>query len=205
VLREKGLRRGGALPGDPHHGQHRLRLPGHPVQDQGRQLLHQLRLRHQRPLHRQRHGADPDGQAGHGVRRRRRGGALDPLLLFDAMGALSTKYNDTPEKPPAPMTSDPRRLRHRRRRRHAGAGGTGARPARGAKIYAELVGYGATSDGYDMVAPSGEGAVRCMRRPWPPSTPAHRLHQHPRHQHAGGRRPELKAIREVFGDQPPRP
>lgn len=83
--------------------------------------------------------------------------------LFDAMGALSTKYNDTPEKASRAYDAD--------RDGFVIAGGGGClvieelehAKARGAKIYAELVGYGATSDGYDMVAPSGEGAVRCMR------------------------------------------
>lgn len=84
--------------------------------------------------------------------------------LFDAMGALSTKYNDTPEKASRPYDAD--------RDGFVIAGGGGmlvleelehAR-ARGATIIAELVGYGATSDGYNMVAPSGEGAVRCMQQ-----------------------------------------
>jgi 3-oxoacyl-[acyl-carrier-protein] synthase-1 len=84
--------------------------------------------------------------------------------LFDAMGALSTKYNDTPERASRAYDAD--------RDGFVIAGGGGmlvleelerAR-ARGAKIYAEVVGYGATSDGYDMVAPSGEGAVRCMQQ-----------------------------------------
>jgi 3-oxoacyl-[acyl-carrier-protein] synthase-1 len=84
--------------------------------------------------------------------------------LFDAMGALSTKYNDTPE-----LAS---RAYDANRDGFVIAGGGGmlvlealeVAQARGAKIYAELVGYGATSDGYDMVAPSGEGAVRCMQQ-----------------------------------------
>jgi 3-oxoacyl-[acyl-carrier-protein] synthase-1 len=84
--------------------------------------------------------------------------------LFDAMGALSTKYNETPERASRAYDAD--------RDGFVIAGGGGmlvieelehAR-ARGAKIYAELVGYGATSDGHDMVAPSGEGAVRCMQQ-----------------------------------------
>jgi 3-oxoacyl-[acyl-carrier-protein] synthase-1 len=84
--------------------------------------------------------------------------------LFDAMGALSTKYNDTPEKASRAYDAD--------RDGFVIAGGGGMivveelehAKARGAKIYAELVGYGATSDGYDMVSPSGEGAVRCMQQ-----------------------------------------
>jgi 3-oxoacyl-[acyl-carrier-protein] synthase-1 len=84
--------------------------------------------------------------------------------LFDAMGALSTKYNDTPEKASRAYDAD--------RDGFVISGGGGCivleeyeyAKARGATIYAELVGYGATSDGYDMVAPSGEGAARCMKQ-----------------------------------------
>ena len=83
-------------------------------------------------------------------------------VLFDAMGAMSSKYNDTPELASRPYDAD--------RDGFVIAGGGGMvvledmdhAVARGAKIYAELVGYGANSDGADMVAPSGEGAVRCM-------------------------------------------
>jgi len=83
--------------------------------------------------------------------------------LFDAMGAMSSKYNETPEKASRTYDAD--------RDGFVISGGGGIvvleeyehAKARGAKIYAELVGYGATSDGYDMVAPSGEGAVRCMQ------------------------------------------
>ncbi|WP_295555838.1 beta-ketoacyl-ACP synthase I [uncultured Hyphomicrobium sp.] len=84
-------------------------------------------------------------------------------VLFDAMGAMSTRYNDTP--------ATASRAYDKNRDGFVIAGGAGVlvleelehAKARGAKIYAEIVGYGATSDGYDMVAPSGEGAVRCMR------------------------------------------
>jgi len=84
--------------------------------------------------------------------------------LFDAMGALSTRYNDTPERASRAYDVD--------RDGFVIAGGGGMlvleelehAKTRGARIYAELVGYGATSDGYDMVAPSGAGAVRCMRQ-----------------------------------------
>jgi 3-oxoacyl-[acyl-carrier-protein] synthase-1 len=85
-------------------------------------------------------------------------------LLFDAMGALSSKYNDAPETASRPYDET--------RDGFVISGGGGVlvieelehAKARGAKIYAELTGYGATSDGYDMVQPSGEGAVRCMRQ-----------------------------------------
>ncbi|MDI5983479.1 beta-ketoacyl-ACP synthase I [Halomonas sp. M4R5S39] len=123
--------------------------------------------------------------------------------LFDAMGALSTHYNDTPDKASRPYD--------KARDGFVIAGGGGmlvleelehAR-ARGARIYAEVTGYGATSDGHDMVAPSGEGASRCMRQALATvngeidyinthgtSTPV-------------GDVAELKAIREVFGDSTP--
>ncbi|WP_110669175.1 beta-ketoacyl-ACP synthase I [Salinicola halophilus] len=123
--------------------------------------------------------------------------------LFDAMGALSTHYNDTPEKASRPYDVD--------RDGFIIAGGGGMlvieelehAKARGAKIYAEITGYGATSDGHDMVAPSGEGAARCMRQALAglegkvdyvnthgTSTPV-------------GDVAELKAIREIFGDTTP--
>ena len=84
-------------------------------------------------------------------------------MLFDAMGALSSKYNDAPDTASRPYDVN--------RDGFVISGGGGVlvieelehAKARGAKIYAELVGYGATSDGYDMVQPSGEGAVRCMQ------------------------------------------
>jgi 3-oxoacyl-[acyl-carrier-protein] synthase-1 len=124
--------------------------------------------------------------------------------MFDAMGALSTKYNDTPDKASRAFDAD--------RDGFVIAGGGGmlviealeVAQARGAKIYAELTGYSATSDGYDMVAPSGEGGARAMRMATEglegevdyinthgTSTPA-------------GDVSELNAIREVFGDKVPR-
>jgi 3-oxoacyl-[acyl-carrier-protein] synthase I len=124
-------------------------------------------------------------------------------VLFDAMGAMSSKYNATP--------STASRAYDRNRDGFVIAGGAGVvvleelerAKARGAKIYAELVGYGATSDGYDMVAPSGEGAVRCMKQalstvkekidyinPHGTSTPV-------------GDKKEIEAIREVFGSNIP--
>ncbi|ATX76327.1 MAG: beta-ketoacyl-ACP synthase I [Reinekea forsetii] len=123
--------------------------------------------------------------------------------LFDAMGALSTQYNDHPEQ--ASRAYDAKRDGFV----IAGGGAMlvleelGHAQARGAKIYGELVGYGATSDGYNMVAPSGEGAVRCMQMAMEhvegsidyinahgTSTPA-------------GDVTELKAVREVFGAKMP--
>jgi len=124
--------------------------------------------------------------------------------LFDAMGALSTKYNETPEKASRAYDKD--------RDGFVIAGGGGMlvleelehAKKRGAKIYAELVGYGATSDGYDMVAPSGEGAARCMKQALATvkgkidyinahgtSTPA-------------GDMAELRAMKEAFGDALPK-
>lgn len=121
--------------------------------------------------------------------------------LFDAMGALSTQYNETPDKASRAYDAN--------RDGFVIAGGAGAlvleelehAKARGAKIYAELVGYGATSDGYDMVAPSGEGAVRCMQQALATvngdidyinahgtSTPA-------------GDLPELRAMKEAFSNR----
>lgn len=124
-------------------------------------------------------------------------------MMFDAMGALSSKYNETPEKASRAYDAN--------RDGFVIAGGGGVlvieeyehAKARGAKIYAELVGYGATSDGYDMVAPSGEGAVRCMQQAMATvngdidyinahgtSTPV-------------GDVAELKAVKEVFGNKIP--
>ncbi|HAC57577.1 beta-ketoacyl-ACP synthase I [Parvibaculum sp.] len=124
-------------------------------------------------------------------------------VLFDAMGAMSSKRNDQPEKASRAYDKD--------RDGFVITGGGGIlvleelehAKARGAKIYAEIVGYGATADGADMVAPSGEGAVRCMKmalenvkepvdyiNPHATSTPV-------------GDIPEIKAIQEVFGDKTP--
>ena len=124
-------------------------------------------------------------------------------VLFDGAGVMSSKYNNTPEKAS--------RAYDLNRDGFVIAGGAGVlvleefehAKARGARIYAELVGYGATSDGFDMVSPSGEGAVRCMRmalanvgekvdyiNPHATSTPV-------------GDIKEIEAIREVFGDKCP--
>ncbi|XTZ39609.1 beta-ketoacyl-ACP synthase I [Salmonella enterica] len=122
---------------------------------------------------------------------------------FDAMGALSTKYNETPEK--ASRTYDT----HRDGFVIAGGGGMVVVEelehalARGAHIYAEIVGYGATSDGADMVAPSGEGAVRCMQMAMADiDTPIDYLNSHGTSTPVGDVK-ELGAIREVFGDNTP--
>ncbi len=122
---------------------------------------------------------------------------------FDAMGALSTKYNDTPEK--ASRTYDA----HRDGFVIAGGGGMVVVEelehalARGAHIYAEIVGYGATCDGADMVAPSGEGAVRCMKMAMHGvDTPIDYLNSHGTSTPVGDVK-ELAAIREVFGDKSP--
>ncbi len=119
--------------------------------------------------------------------------------LFDAMGALSSKYNDTPEK--ASRTYDANRDGFV----ISGGGGIVVleeyehAKARGAKIYAEVVGYGATSDGYDMVAPSGEGAVRCMKLALEGvEGPVDYINTHGTSTPVGDVK-ELEAIREVFG------
>lgn len=124
-------------------------------------------------------------------------------MEFDAMGALSTKYNDTPDK--ASRTYD------KNRDGFVPAGGGGilvieeleTALARGAKIYAEIVGYGATSDGYDMVAPSGEGAVRCMKMAMRDlDGPIDYINTHGTSTPVGDVK-ELEAIRNVFGDNTP--
>lgn len=122
---------------------------------------------------------------------------------FDAMGALSTKYNETPDK--ASRTYD------QGRDGFVIAGGGGMvvveelehALARGAHIYAEVVGYGATSDGADMVAPSGEGAARCMQMAMHGlDTPVDYINTHGTSTPVGDTK-ELEAIREVFGDHTP--
>lgn len=123
--------------------------------------------------------------------------------LFDAMGALSSKYNDTPQSAS--------RAYDENRDGFVIAGGGGMlvieelehAKARGAKIYAELVGYGATSDGADMVAPSGEGAVRCMQQAMSTvDSPIDYVNAHGTSTPAGDI-VELQAMRSVFGDQLP--
>ncbi|HSC19055.1 MAG TPA: beta-ketoacyl-ACP synthase I [Rhizomicrobium sp.] len=123
--------------------------------------------------------------------------------LFDAMGAMSSKFNDTPEHASRAFDKD--------RDGFVIAGGGGLlvleelehAKARGAKIYCELVGYGATSDGHDMVAPSGEGAVRCMRQAIATvEGPIDYINAHGTATPVGDIT-EVKATREVFGDRMP--
>lgn len=123
--------------------------------------------------------------------------------LFDAMGALSTHYNDTPEQASRPYDKT--------RDGFVIAGGGGMlvleelehAKARGANIYGELVGYGATSDGHDMVAPSGEGAMRCMHQAMATVDGAiDYINTHGTSTPVGDVA-ELKAIREVFGNTTP--
>ncbi len=126
-------------------------------------------------------------------------------VLFDAMGALSSKYNDTPERASRPYDAN--------RDGFIIAGGGGAlvleeldrARARGAKIYAEIIGYGATSDGVDMVAPSGEGAVRCMRQALAGlgNAKIDYINAHGTSTPVGDT-VELAAMREVFGAEVPR-
>jgi 3-oxoacyl-[acyl-carrier-protein] synthase-1 len=124
-------------------------------------------------------------------------------VLFDAMGAMSSKYNASPEK--ASRAFD------KNRDGFVIAGGGGVvvleelehAKARGAKIYGELVGYGATSDGADMVAPSGEGAVRCMGQALATvKGPIDYINAHGTSTPVGDIT-EIKALREVFGDKIP--
>jgi 3-oxoacyl-[acyl-carrier-protein] synthase-1 len=130
-------------------------------------------------------------------------------VLFDAMGAMSSKFNDTPQRASRAYDKD--------RDGFVIAGGGGivvleeleTAKARGARIYAEVIGYGATSDGADMVAPSGEGALRCMKLalegfPGAPrrNTPVNYINTHGTATPVGDIT-ELDAIRAVFGDKLP--
>jgi 3-oxoacyl-[acyl-carrier-protein] synthase I len=123
--------------------------------------------------------------------------------LFDAMGALSTKYNDTPDKASRAYDAN--------RDGFVISGGGGCvvleeyehAKTRGAKIYAELVGYGATSDGYDMVAPSGEGAIRCMQQALATTTgDIDYINSHGTSTPVGDLA-ELIAVKTTFGDKIP--
>jgi 3-oxoacyl-[acyl-carrier-protein] synthase I len=124
-------------------------------------------------------------------------------VLFDAMGALSTKFNDTPERASRAYDAD--------RDGFVIAGGAGVvvleelahAKARGARIYGEIAGYGATSDGHDMVAPSGEGAVRCMKMALAGiKPPVDYINPHATSTPIGDLK-EIEAIRAVFGDRCP--
>jgi 3-oxoacyl-[acyl-carrier-protein] synthase-1 len=119
--------------------------------------------------------------------------------LFDAMGAMSTKYNDTPARASRAYDAN--------RDGFVIAGGAGVlvleemehAKARGARIYGEIVGYGMTSDGYDMVAPSGEGAIRCMRMALQNvHNPIDYINPHATSTPVGDQK-EIEAIRQVFG------
>jgi len=124
-------------------------------------------------------------------------------VLFDAMGAMSSGYNDRPVKASRAYDQD--------RDGFVIAGGAGVlvleelehAKARGAKIYGEVAGYGATSDGFDMVAPSGEGAVRCMKMATAGlKIPVDYINPHATSTPIGDTK-EIEAIREVFGDKCP--
>jgi 3-oxoacyl-[acyl-carrier-protein] synthase-1 len=124
-------------------------------------------------------------------------------VLFDAMGAMSSKYNETPQKASRAYDKD--------RDGFVIAGGAGVlvleelehAKARGAKIYGEVAGYGATSDGYDMVAPSGEGAARCMKMALENvKAPVDYINPHATSTPIGDIK-EIEAIREVFGAKCP--
>jgi 3-oxoacyl-[acyl-carrier-protein] synthase-1 len=124
-------------------------------------------------------------------------------VLFDAMGAMASKYNDMPAKASRAFDVG--------RDGFVIAGGAGVlvleerdhAKARGARIYAEIAGYGATSDGYDMVAPSGEGAVRCMKMALATVTaPIDYVNPHATATPIGDAK-EIEALRAVFGDKCP--
>jgi len=124
-------------------------------------------------------------------------------VLFDAMGAMSSKFNQTPDRASRAYDVD--------RDGFVIAGGAGVlvleelehAKARGAKIYAEVAGYGATSDGHDMVAPSGEGAVRCIRMALENvRAPIDYINPHATSTPVGDLK-EIEAIREVFGQKCP--
>lgn len=124
-------------------------------------------------------------------------------VLFDAMGAMSSKYNETPEKAS--------RAYDKNRDGFVIAGGAGVlvleeyqrAKARGAKIYGEVAGYGANSDGFDMVAPSGEGAARCMKIAMQYlDRPVDYLNTHGTSTPVGDLK-EMEAVRAVFGAKPP--
>jgi 3-oxoacyl-[acyl-carrier-protein] synthase I len=124
-------------------------------------------------------------------------------VLFDAMGAMSSKYNETPEKAS--------RAYDKNRDGFVIAGGAGVlvleeyqrAKKRGAKIYAELAGYGANSDGHDMVAPSGEGAARCMKMALKyVDRPVDYLNPHGTSTPVGDLK-EMEAVRAVFGPKAP--
>jgi 3-oxoacyl-[acyl-carrier-protein] synthase-1 len=124
-------------------------------------------------------------------------------VLFDAMGAMSTKFNDTPERAS--------RAYDKNRDGFVIAGGAGVlvleeyqrAKKRGAKIYGEVAGYGANSDGFDMVAPSGEGAARCMKMAMKYlDRPVDYLNTHGTSTPVGDIK-EMEAVRAVFGAKPP--
>ena len=124
-------------------------------------------------------------------------------ILFDAMGALSSKYNDAPERASRAFDVD--------RDGFIIAGGGGVlvleelehAESRGANIYAELVGYGVTSDGYDMVQPGGDGAVRCMKQALATvDAPVDYINAHATSTPIGDMR-ELQSVKQVFGDRVP--
>ena len=123
--------------------------------------------------------------------------------FFDGMKALSTHFNDAPELASRPFDAD--------RDGFVISGGGGVvvmeeynhAVARGARIYGELIGYGATSDGYDMVQPSGEGAVRCMQQAMQNCDPVDYLNVHGTSTPVGDLK-EVEAIRQVFGENIPK-
>ena len=203
TTRTKGPKRVGPFAVPEVDVEHRFGDARHLVQDQGRQLFDLIGLRHVQSLYWQRRRDYPDGQAGLIF-----AGGCEELdwtlsVLFDAMGAMASKYNDTPHKASRAYDAG--------RDGFVIAGGAGVlvleelehAKARGAHIYAEVVGYGATSDGFDMVAPSGEGAVRCMKMALAGvKAPVDYINPHATATPIGDAK-EIEAVREVFGAKCP--
>ena len=176
----------------------------HLVQDPRRQLFDLVGLLDLGALHRQRLRDDPVGQAGH---------RCSPAATRISTGRCRTCSTPWARCPPSSTTTPATASRAYDADRDGFviAGGAGVlvleelehAKARGAKIYAEIVGYGATSDGYDMVAPSGEGAVRCMRQALATvNEPIDYINTHGTSTPVGDSK-EIGAIREVFGDDMP--
>ena len=184
--------------GATYHVFHHLSLSCHPVQDKG--VNYTISSACATSAHCIGHALEPIQLGKQDIIFAGGGEELDwsSTIQFDAMGALSTKYNDNPEKASRTYDAD--------RDGFVISGGGGILVveelehalARGAHIYAEITGYGATSDGYDMVAPSGEGAVRCMKMAMQGVGKVDYINTHGTSTPVGDTK-ELEAIQTLFG------